>query len=86
MIVALLLRPLLILTACPGKVITRILADDLLIVGLGDGHLADFVIAYSKALRFISDMGSKVAAQRTPALFAAALMLSWAWWSAGAGW
>lgn len=47
MLVALLLRPSLILCAIPGKLLPRILADDIILAAIGDLSLADFVCKFN---------------------------------------
>ena len=49
MIIALLLRPVIAICSLPGKVICRILADDLIIVGYGEAHLEPLIQQVDKA-------------------------------------
>ena len=41
--IAILLRPLILLTKQPGVIVTRILADDILLMGFGEGHVIAFI-------------------------------------------
>ena len=63
--IALLLRPLVLLTEVPGVLMTRILADDVIIVGYGPGHLAELLKAFDTMLIFVNDLGSKVSISKS---------------------
>ena len=63
MIIALILRPIILLTQVPGQLVTRILADDLIIAVIGDHHLV--LDKFAIAMRYISDLGSKVSLKKS---------------------
>ena len=63
--IAILLRPIILLTEVPGTIMARILADDVLIMGMGSNHVPVFTQAYDKLLTFIEDMGSKVSIKKS---------------------
>ena len=57
---AILMRPLVILTEVPGKIIMRVLADDVILVGIGQECILLFTQKYQILLQFILDMGSLI--------------------------
>ena len=57
---AILMRPLVILTEVPGKVIMRILADDVILVGIGHEYILLFTLKFHILLQYIIDMGSLI--------------------------
>ncbi len=63
--IAILLRPIVLFTDLPGKIFARILADDVLLIGLGTGHLPQFLEAFNNMLQFIQDMGSIVSIRKS---------------------
>ena len=65
LIIAILLRPAILLLEIPGKLLMRILADDVIMVGLGHDNIKLFVGSYKRLLTFILDLGSKVSVDKS---------------------
>ncbi len=60
MFIALLLRPLIFLTKAPGRLIIRILADNILLLGLGPDHLSVSMQQFCVVTQLLGDMGARV--------------------------
>ncbi|MDP7068883.1 MAG: reverse transcriptase domain-containing protein, partial [Candidatus Peribacteraceae bacterium] len=63
--IAFLLRPIILLTEVPGTVITRILADDILLTAMGQEHIQAFANSFGLMLGFLHDMGSIISAKKS---------------------
>ena len=60
MIIALMLRPWIIMTRATNTIAPRVLADDLLLLGIGEGHIGAFHVAFNNTLEYMQDMGAKI--------------------------
>ena len=65
MIFALLLRPMILLSRAPGHIIARLLADDLIIVGIGEGHVEIFTDKFNVAMQYVEDLGSRISPKKS---------------------
>ena len=63
MIVALLLRPWIIMVTTPGILFPRILADDVVLIGKWRHHLEHLVRAFEDTRQYIQDMGRRIPAK-----------------------
>ena len=65
LIIALMMRPWILLCNIDGLINARVLADDLLLLGVGTGHLQPFVTAFSRTHEFLHDMGARISADKS---------------------
>ena len=65
MIIALMMRPWILLVKVQGLIHPRVLADDLLLLGIGSGHFTAFVHAFNITHKYMQDIGAKIAPDKS---------------------
>ena len=65
MIIALLLRGMVSFCSIPQKLACRLLADDFIIVGMGQDHVEALATKFEAAATYIKDMGARVAIKKS---------------------
>ena len=65
MIIALMMRPWLCLVTLSNIIQPRVLADDLMLLGIGEGHLNAFYHAFSDTHLYMQDLGAKIAPEKS---------------------
>ncbi len=65
LILAILMRPIILLTDVPGKILMRVLADDVILVGLGAHNILEFCRRFTILITYIIDMGSVISIKKS---------------------
>jgi len=65
LIIALMMRPWILLSNIDGLMNARVLADDLLLLGVGANHLQAFIHAFSRTHEYLHDIGAKISADKS---------------------
>ena len=65
LIIALMMRPWILISNIEGLVNARVLADDLLLLGIGANHLQAFIFAFSRTHEYLHDLGASISADKS---------------------